>query len=509
MSIISNGFFIFTICSIVLYYIVPAKYQSWVLLLVSLLFYVSYGIKPVLFILFATIVTYATGVIIDNIYSESAESPDKTRKKCRRMLIVAMLLVIGILAFLKYSNFVIDNVNSICGSSIKGLNLIMPLGISYYTFQSVGYLLDVFWKRQKAEHSFFRLALFLSFFPYMVQGPINRYGQLANQLYESHKFDWNNIRYGVVRIIWGLFKTMVLAGWAGIYREAIFANPDQYSGIAIFGTLLYTVELYGNFSGGIDIVLGVSRMFGVTMEENFKRPFFSTSIADFWHRWHITLGTWMKDYLFYPITLSKWMKKCGKNAKKLFGKKVGRNIPACIANIIVFFVVGIWHGASWGNIGWGLYNGVLIAFSVLAADWYLSWKQALHINDKSKGWHLFMVLRTFILMNISWYFDCASSFGHAVKMMKYSVTRFNPSEFLSISSGKLGTAYTPYALLTIVAGCILLFVISYIQEKGTDVQEAIARKPVAVRVSMIVILLIITLALGPMSAGKGFIYAQF
>lgn len=509
MSIISNGFFIFVLCSLILYYIVPAKLQSAVLLIVSILFYISYGIKPVLFILFATLVTYAAGVLMDNMYSGSAEQEENVRKKCRCVLIAAMLLDFGMLAFLKYSNFVIVNINAVSGSSIKTLDLIMPLGISYYTFQSVGYLLDVFWKRHRAERSLFRLALFISFFPYMVQGPINRYGQLANQLYESHEFDWDNIRYGVVRIIWGLFKKMVLADWAGIFRTAIFANPDQYSGIAIFGTLLYTVELYGNFSGGIDIILGIARMFGITMEENFQRPFFATSIADFWHRWHITLGTWMKDYLFYPITLSKWMKKCGKNAKKLFGKKVGRNIPACISNIIVFFIVGIWHGASWANIGWGLYNGVLIAFSVLAADWYRSWKGALHINDKSRGWHLFMVLRTFALMNISWYFDCASSFEHALKMIKYSVTRFNPSEFLNISSGKLGTAYTPYALLILLAGCVLLFTVSYIQEKGTDIQDAIARKPVAVRFSMIALLLILTLALGPMSAGKGFIYAQF
>ena len=153
-----------------------------------------------------------------------------------------------------------------------------------------------------------------------------------------------------------------------MFVDAIFDNPDQYSGLAIFGVLFYTVQLYADFSGGMDVVIGIASMFGIELDENFKRPFFSISITDFWHRWHITLGTWMKDYVFYPVTLSKWMGKFGKWGKKVFGKKTGRTLPICLANLIVFFVVGVWHGAAWSI----LYTVCTMVLSLLSADLWQS-----------------------------------------------------------------------------------------------------------------------------------------
>ena len=512
MSIISNSFFLFVFAGLILYYYLPKRFQSVVLLLISIAFYLSYGIIPVIYLIATIFITYIIAIWIENTnrkINDDTFDKAKAKKVTRWILILGMILDFGLLGFLKYTNFIIDNVNYFTGNSISHLDLLLPLGISYYIFQSVGYMLDVYWKRANAERNILRFSLFISYFPYMIQGPINRFGNLSTQLNTFHFFDWKNIRYGVVRILWGLFKKMVLADWAAIFRAAIFANPDKYSGIAIFGVLLYSVELYGNFSGGIDIVLGVSRMFDIQMEENFKRPFFSVSITDFWHRWHITLGTWMKDYVFYPLTLSKTMKKCGKGAKKIFGKKTGRNIPICISNIIVFFIVGIWHGPTWSNILWGLYNGLIIAFSGLAIDLYKKSKDKLHINDKSKGWHLFTILRTFALVNLSWYFDCTTSFKDAFTIIKYSVTRFDPSQFLLISAGKQGTAYTPYAIAILLVGIAVLFTVSVIQEKGHDIQEELAAKPVIFQGALYGLLLIAVLALAPMASGGGFIYAQF
>lgn len=199
------------------------------------------------------------------------------------------------------------------------------------------------------------------------------------------------------------FKKMILADWAAVFVDAIFDNPDQYSGLAIFGVLFYTVQLYADFSGGMDVVIGIASMFGIELDENFKRPFFSISITDFWHRWHITLGTWMKDYVFYPVTLSKWMGKFGKWGKKVFGKKTGRTLPICLANLIVFFVVGVWHGAAWKYIVYGMYNGIIIAFSGLMAEHYRNWKKKFNITGKENWYHVFMIIRTFILVNISWF----------------------------------------------------------------------------------------------------------
>ena len=367
----------------------------------------------------------------------------------------------------------------------------------------------MYWGRVEVEKNVFKYALFVSFFPQLVQGPIGRYERLATQMFTEHKLEFSRIRYGVERIVWGLFKKMVIAEWAGIYREAIFADPEKYSGIAIFGVLLYTAELYGDFAGGIDVVIGVAELFGIRLDENFRQPLFSTSISDFWRRWHITLGAWMKDYVFYPLTLSGFMRNIQKKAKKKMGRKKGRFATIAISDLIVFVLVGLWHGANWNNIGWGFYNGVIIATSGFLADVYQKWKQTLHINDKSKGYHLFMVIRTFILFNLGQYFDCVSSVKEAAQMIRYSLTTFKPEQFLTISSGKLGVEYTPYALMTLVIACALWFVVSLLKENGVDIEKTLGKLPFIVEFGIVLLIFISIPLFSPMSVARGFIYAQF
>lgn len=260
----------------------------------------------------------------------------------------------------------------------------------------------------------------------------------------------------------------------------------------------------------MDVVIGIASMFGIEMDENFKRPYFSISITDFWHRWHITLGTWMKDYLFYPLSLSKGMGKFGKFAKKTFGKTYGRALPICVANIVVFLVVGIWHGAAWKFIVYGLYNGIIIGFSGLMAKNYRDWKKKLKINDKSNGWHIFQIVRTFILVNISWFFDRADTIPQAFTMMKNAVTVWKPVQILDISVGMAGSMYTIIALIILGLGCAVQFIVSYGQEKNVDVQGAIDRKAKLVKWAVYVMLLVATAILGmPPNSSGGFIYAQF
>ena len=260
----------------------------------------------------------------------------------------------------------------------------------------------------------------------------------------------------------------------------------------------------------MDVVIGIASMFGIEMDENFKRPYFSISITDFWHRWHITLGTWMKDYLFYPLSLSKGMGKFGKFAKKTFGKTYGRALPICVANIVVFLVVGIWHGAAWKFIVYGLYNGLIIGFSGLMAKNYRDWKKKLKINDKSNGCHIFQIVRTFILVNISWFFDRADTIPQAFTMMKNSVTVWKPAQILDISVGMAGSMYTIIALIILGLGCVVQFIVSYEQEKNVDVQGAIDKKAKLVKWAVYVMLLVAIAILGmPPNSSGGFIYAQF
>ena len=503
MSLVSNVFILFVAGRVAIYYILPQKVQWCGLLVMSYIYYLAAGSKYILFLLFSTIVTYVSGRLIGS-------QIGKNKRKAKKFLIAGLILNFGMLGVVKYTNFILENMNLIFHVSIPGMKLLLPLGISFYTFQSSGYLLDVYWKRDTAEKNPFRYALFVSYFPQILQGPIGRHSKMAGQLYEGHKFELSRLCRGTQRILWGFFKKMVLADWSVVFVEAIFGNPDQYHGLAIFGVLFYSIQLYADFSGGMDVVIGISEMFGITLDENFKRPFFSTSITDFWHRWHITLGTWMKDYLFYPLSLSKGMGKFGKFAKKTFGKTYGRALPICVANIVVFLVVGIWHGAAWKFIVYGLYNGIIIGFSGLMAKNYRDWKKKFKINDKSNGWHIFQIVRTFILVNISWFFDRADTIPQALTMMKNAVTVWKPVQVLDIRIGTSGPAYTIMAIGILCIGCLVQFIVSYKQERGMQIRESIAMQPRLVRwaVYMALVLSISAISLPANTAG-GFIYAQF
>lgn len=507
MDLTSVSFLLALAALLIIYYLVPRRAQWFVLLLASLGFYFAADLRAGVFLALSILITWFCGCGMDRVYR--AEGDGKAAKaKAKRYLLLGMLLNLAVLAALKYLNFLLQNAAGLIGAQLPVLRLVLPLGISYYTFQTVGYLLDVYWRRTQAQTNVLRLALFVSWFPQLVQGPIGRYDRLAPQLFAPRALDGDNIRRGLWRIAWGLFLKMVLADWAGIFREAIFAAPEQYAGITIFGTLLYTVELYGNFAGGIDLAIGISLLFGVRMDENFRRPFFSGSLTEFWQRWHITLGTWMKDYVFFPLSMSKTMRRFGKGCKARFGKKVGRLLPLCVSNLIVFFLVGLWHGPSWANIGWGLYNGVIIASTNLLGERYAALRSRLGIREDAKGWRLVQILRTFALINLSWYFDCTASFAEAFKVIGLSVTHFAPAEFLGIAAGGAGTAYTPYALLTLALGTLLVFAVEVLQERGTLSREP-ERMHWLAQTAVILALIVSVPLLGPASVGRGFIYAQF
>ena len=508
MQISSNLFIFFLAVSLLIYYLLPKKMQWLVLLAVSYVYYVIVSPPALFFLLFSTVVTYVCGVAIEKRKTASPDDPAAV-SACRRIMLAGLLLDIGMLAFLKYTNFILGTVNGIAHTHIPMLKLLLPLGISYYTFSTVGYILDVYWGRIKAEHNFLHLALFVSFFPQLLQGPISRFGSLGHQLWEEHSFSLHILKEGMMRIVWGLFKKMVLADWAAVYVDAIFADMDTHSGLILIGMILYAIQLYCDFSGGIDVMIGVASLFGITLDENFRRPYFAVSLPDFWRRWHITLGTWMKDYVMYPLTLSKGMNRLGKNCKKVFGRKRGRLIPICISNIIVFVLVGIWHGAAWRFVLWGLYNGVIIALGSFFAKDLDNLKKKLHINDKAAWYHGFLMLRTFLLVIIGYLSDLVDGVSDLGKSLQFAFTRFSPGQILSISSGKLGTAYTPYALLTLVLGCLLLLVISILQERGIRIRSALGRAPLAVSFAACLVLLLSIPLFGPVAMARGFIYAQF
>ena len=502
MNLNSLIMLLFVTVSVIIYYLIPKRFQPILLLILSIIYYISNGFGAFFFILTTAVTTYLAGLAL------SRENEDKKRR-----VITALTLIFnfGILFVLKYTNFIILNLEAFLPGKLRTFEWMLPLGISFYTFQSMGYLLDVCWKRIEAEKSFFRFALFVSFFPQIMQGPIGRYGKLQKTLFSPHAFDRKRTETAILKILWGFFKKMVLADNALYFVNAAFNDYERYPGLAVFAVLFYSIQLYGDFSGGIDVVTGIALLFGVELDPNFRQPFFATSIADFWHRWHITLGTWMKDYVFYPISRSGWMGRFREWCRKHLPKQTARALPIAVANILVFLVVGIWHGAAWKYIVYGLYNGLIIGISELLAVHYKNAKTKLHINDKSQGWKVFMILRTFLLVNISWFFDNAATVPQAFTMMRNAVTHFTPSLLLSVPVGPGGsTGLTKYALIILGFGCILLFIISFFIEKGVNIPACLLQKPFIVRIFVYLLLFIMLPALGqpPVQTG-GFIYAQF
>ena len=296
MSFTTVAFFVFLLAGIVVYYVLPKNVQWIWLLILSYIYYFTFSIKASLFMVFATVTIYFGGIWLQNIQNtgdrylkdnkETLSREDKKaykeslRRKKRWVLFLILLLDFGMLAVVKYSNFAIENINSVLGligkEPIGLLGMGLPLGISFFTFQSVSYAIDVYQGKYECEKNIFKMGLFVSFFPQLLQGPIGRYDRLGKQLYSGHSFNLKNVEYGLQRIGWGLFKKVVIADRAAVLVLNVFNNYEAYSGFHyIMAVLMYSVDLYMDFSGGIDIVIGAAQMFGITMDENFRQPYFS------------------------------------------------------------------------------------------------------------------------------------------------------------------------------------------------------------------------------------------
>lgn len=538
MSYTSLNFAYFVAIVAAVYFIFPVKKYQWtVLLAASYVFYLFTGFKFAAFLITTTATTYAAALVIDNIAVKAkAELKahkldwDKTQKKAfkeqvakkkRIIMVCTVVFNLGILAFLKYFNFLAGSLNDLLAGtslSIPTLKLFLPLGISFYTFQSVGYLVDVYREKISAERNPAKFALFVSYFPQIIQGPISFYDQLAHQLYEPHSFNFTRLKYGCELILWGLIKKVVIADRAIMTINAVVDAYTDYSGTTIaFALLLYALQLYADFSGGIDISRGVSQILGIDMIQNFRRPYFALTIDEYWRRWHISLGAWMKEYVFYPIALSRRFTGVTKKIRATkfggttFGAHVAKVLPTSFASLIVFLLVGVWHGASWKYVAFGLWNGGVIMLSTLLEPAFLSVNKALKIRTESFFFRLFQMGRTFLIVLVGYVFDIAPSFGAAMDMFAKMIARQDLRGALAdISSFEL----TKKDYLVLILGVVLMFVVSLIQEKNPDttLRQLLDRKPFVLRYLLILTAIIVLLVFGIYGPGFNpaeFVYMQF
>lgn len=530
----SYEFIIFLLAVFVLYYVIPKKFQWVLLLLANFAFYYSAGAIYPIFILVTSLTVYAAGLGLDRqdnklerykqkIKSGEIDKPSREEKKQykkkintkkKAILLLCLFVNLGILAVLKYTNFVIQNVNHVMEmvgeSTFSYIDLVLPMGISFYTFQAVGYLIDVYWNKTKPQKNVFRFMLFVSFFPQLIQGPISRYGDLAKTLYEKHKFQWQNVRFGLERILWGYFKKMVIADRISPAVIMLMDDPSYYDGaFVVIGMLFYAVQLYADFTGGIDITIGIAQVFGIRVEENFIRPFFSKNIAEYWRRWHITMGTWFRDYVFYPFSISRPLQNITSFCKKKFGMAVARRAAVYISTIIVWLATGIWHGAAWNFVAWGLTNGVIILISEELAPLYERFHKKFPKLGKTAFYRGFQIIRTFSLMCCIRLFDNYGSVRTSIRQFFSIFTDFDISAVTKQELLDLGLSGKDY--IVVFLGVVLMFVVSMCGRNGS-VREKISRRPYILRYGIFVALFFAVLLLGSYGVGfdaKQFIYNQF
>lgn len=543
MTYTSLNFLFFVLAVALVYFIFPWKKYRWTILLAaSAIFYCLASYKYAAFILFTAISTLLFGIWIEKVnnngkallkerkgdWDREQKKAFKNRLKVKKRWIMALCLILnfGILAFLKYYNFFAGSLNDILGSfgvnfSAPMLELFLPLGISFYTFQSMGYIVDVYREKVQAQRNPFKFLLFVSFFPQIIQGPISMYDQLAHQLYEPHDFDFTRFKHGCQLILWGFFKKLVIADRAVIAINAVtetYAGYNKYSGTTLtFIVLLYAFQLYADFSGGIDISRGVAQILGIDMIDNFKRPYFSKSINEYWRRWHISLGAWMKNYIFNPLAISAPFLNASKKMRGTsFGKtKAGAHIakvlPTAFASLIVFLVVGVWHGASYKYVAFGLWNGVIIMLSTLMQPLFDGVVDKLHINRKNWLFCFFQMFRTFLVVLVGYVFDVAPSFKQGIM----TITRFFTDQSISRGTAeilKLGLTWKDYILLAVCV--VVVLIISIIQERHNDttMRALLDKKPFILRFFLYFFLVMAVIIFGIYGSGYAaadFVYMQF
>ncbi len=398
MIITSFNFFLFVAGLLIVYFfVVPKKFQWLVLLFASYAFYAFAGIKLFVYLLFTTSTVFWSALLLDKL----GDTPKKRKLYGKRIIIIAAVCNFGVLAFFKWYNAFAGIGNRIIDAltdstmRIPSYSLLLPLGISFYTFQAVGYLIDVYRGQVKPERNFFKFSLFVSFFPQLIMGPISRHSELAEQLYASRKFDYVEFRRGFQLMIWGLFLKLVIADRLVLASNAIFGNPEKYNGLFVMiGLVIYAIRIYTDFSGGVNIARGVAQMLGINMPQNFQRPFFAESLSDYWRRWHMTLNAWWRDYVFYPLVLSKPL-TISKFTRKHISPKFGKVIGVYICIMLVRVINAMWHGTESFYIASGFYHGTLITLGLICEPLLIKLVGVLRIKTDCFSWKLFRIIRTF------------------------------------------------------------------------------------------------------------------
>ncbi|MFI3250435.1 MAG: MBOAT family O-acyltransferase [Eubacteriales bacterium] len=508
MTFTSFSFLGFVAGSVFCYYILPRSIRWVALLLASCAFYGTGGLVSCGWLTGVIVLCYLTGLGLGslNLKLEICEKEERAplKKRKKRLITFTLVLLLGLLYGMKYFDFTLSFFTE------TRLDLVVPLGLSFFLFQSIGYVVDIYRRKYYPQKNIFKYALFTSFFPQMVQGPIGRYDELSQTLLAPNRFSFDHIKAGLQLMLRGYFKKLIIADRAVLVVQSVIVEDTVYGGAVVaFGILLYSIQLYCDFSGGIDIARGVARLFGVVMAENFRAPIFAHTLTEFWRRWHITLGGFLKDYLFYPISLSRGFGKISKWARKHLKGRLGKIFATSLATFLIYFVIGIWHGANFRYIAFGFYNGILITMALLLDQPMAKLKSFCKIPDNCPVWRCVQILRTWIIVFVGRYITCAPRLTTAITLM--GITVLDP-QFFQLFDGTLLTFSldaTDYGL--IFGGMFVLIALEWYGEYRGSV-SAFLQRHVVLDMLFVVVPLALLLVFGIFREdyiSSSFIYQQY
>ena len=513
MSLVSSLFLVFVAAVLLLYYIVPRSIRLWVVIAASLAFAAFLGFYTLLFVLISAVLCYVGGLLA---------GPSKSNAFRNVFTVITVVINIALLCAVKYYNvlgFAAERLNLLFGASETSNTFFLyavPVGMSFYVLQTTGYILDCRWEKITPEKNFFKVLLFATYFPQLMSGPMNTYANLSAEFERAKevKFSFERISDGAVRIAWGFFKKLVIAERAAIIVNMVYGDHNTFTGWYVpIGVFFFAIQLYSDFSGCMEVVNGVSHMLGIELPENFNCPFFSKTVQEYWRRWHITLGAWLRDYILYPVLKSAPLIKIGDWAKAKFGKKNGKKVPTYIALFILWFAVGYWHGGLWNYvIGSGILHFIYIVLGMIFEP--VSKKIRPKIGADKLYFRIFQSVRTFILMLTGFVFFRSATVMDAVDMyaaiFRKGGAALNWENFSSTGMDLANLIVLAVAVLLVLA----VDAYKYVPSEDDKPKSAIAflrSKGIVILWAAFMVLVVATLIFGRYGLGYdsgSFIYAR-
>lgn len=494
----SIQFLIFFPIVVAIYFAVPLKWKQPWLLAASYYFYMCWNAKYAILILLSTVITYVSGLLLESIKQKKYDVP-KEKKLKNWVVAFSFLSNLGILFYFKYINFALSTLAGVLRCVHVELNvpvfdIVLPVGISFYTFQALSYTMDVYRGEVYAEKNFIRYALFVSFFPQLVAGPIERSKNLLKELAVPKKFNYDSFIEGTLLMFWGYFLKIVVAERIATFVDKVYGDYYTYDGVyLVVATALFAVQIYCDFAGYSTIAMGAAKILGVQLMENFDAPYLSTSVAEFWRRWHISLTSWFKDYLYIPLGGSRKGK-----ARKYLNK------------MIVFLVSGLWHGAQFSYVAWGGINGLYQVVGEMLQPVRDRFVNGFHLNRSSLAHKAVCMAGTFVLVDFAWIFFRADRFMDALNIIKSILTVHNVWILFDGSLFKCGLDEGNFRLMLL--SIALLFFADLCKKKKIVIRKIIMQQDQWARcliLSGAVVLLMVFGKYGPGYDAAKFIYFQF